>query len=141
MNSSPTGDASGARKSSWVLDASALLAVLLEETGGEAVLRAIAEGASMSAVNFSESISRMLDLGAPSERVLDRIVEYGIDVLEFDSEAALQTALFRQLTRSQGLSLGDRSCLALAQRLDLPALTADRQWATVDVGVRIVVCR
>ena len=36
-------------------------------------------------------------------------------------------------TRKLGLSLGDRACLALAKRLRVPAYTADRAWAAVQV--------
>ena len=45
------------------------------------------------------------------------------------------------MTRGAGLSLGDRYCLALAQRLGVPVLTADQQWANVSVGIAIQVIR
>ena len=44
-------------------------------------------------------------------------------------------------TRATGLSLGDRACLALAQRLRVPAVTADREWANVNVGITIQLVR
>ena len=45
------------------------------------------------------------------------------------------------ITRAQGLSLGDRACLALALRLGLPALTTDRAWVELDVGVAVRAAR
>jgi ribonuclease VapC len=40
-----------------------------------------------------------------------------------------------------GLSFGDRACLALAKSLVAPALTADRSWARLDLGIAIEVIR
>jgi PIN domain nuclease of toxin-antitoxin system len=37
--------------------------------------------------------------------------------------------------------LGDRACLALAQQLDLPVLTADKIWQRLDIGVSIQLIR
>jgi ribonuclease VapC len=44
------------------------------------------------------------------------------------------------ITMPQGLSLADRACLALAARLGIPALTADRSWtdAEVEAGVQLI---
>jgi len=39
---------------------------------------------------------------------------------------------------SKGLSLGDRACLALAQRLTAPAVTAEHIWADVDLDIAIL---
>jgi PIN domain nuclease of toxin-antitoxin system len=61
----------------------------------------------------------------------------GIEVVAFDSDQAQRTGELIVLTRSHGLSLGDRACLALAQSRGIPALTADRAWLGLDVGVEI----
>lgn len=63
-------------------------------------------------------------------------VEAIIDTLQltmqpFDREQALETACLRSVTRTKGLSLGDRACLALAKARAAPALTADTVWQTV----------
>jgi ribonuclease VapC len=44
-------------------------------------------------------------------------------------------------TRGSGLSLGDRLCLALGLRLDLPVATADAMWEWLDSGPEVVVIR
>ena len=46
-----------------------------------------------------------------------------------DDDLALRAALIEPVTRALGLGLGDRLCLALAARLGVPAVTADRPWA------------
>ncbi|MDM7324085.1 MAG: hypothetical protein P3W93_003650 [Thermus sp.] len=64
-----------------------------------------------------------------------------LQVLPFTEEDALLSARLRPLTRSLGLSLGDRACLALASRLRLPVLTADATWAELSVGIEVEVIR
>jgi ribonuclease VapC len=58
------------------------------------------------------------------------VLRYGIDVVSFDEGLARRAGALRPATKSLGLSLGDRACLALAQRVGLPVLTADRTWAS-----------
>jgi len=126
---------------SWVLDASALLALLLREPGAERVRQVIAGGASMSSVNVSEVVARLMDLDYSREEVDASFQGLRIDIIEFDVAQARDAGYLRPLTRSRGLSLGDRACLAVARRLGLPALTADRNWAGLDAGVEVVICR
>jgi PIN domain nuclease of toxin-antitoxin system len=42
--------------------------------------------------------------------------------------------------RRRGISLGDAACLATAEALGLPVLTADRAWATlgIDLDIRLI---
>ena len=129
-----------------VLDASALLALLLDEPGAQRVEEAVAEGASMSTVNLAEVLSKLAERGIPPEEAEERLREEGLlgqtlQVLPFTEEDALLVARLRPLTRPLGLSLGDRACLALASRLHLPALTADATWAGLSVGVEVEVIR
>jgi ribonuclease VapC len=63
------------------------------------------------------------------------------EVIDFDRALAMRAGLMRRATRAQGLSLGDRACLALAERLALPVLTADRVWADLDLGIEVVLIR
>jgi ribonuclease VapC len=62
-----------------------------------------------------------------------------IDVRVHDWDAALASGLLHLATRSAGLSLGDRACLALAAALGLPAVTADRSWQSVAEAVGVTV--
>lgn len=53
----------------------------------------------------------------------------------------VEVARLRPLTVKQGLSLADRACLVLAERLGVPALTTDRVWADADVAVEVQLIR
>jgi PIN domain nuclease of toxin-antitoxin system len=126
-----------------VLDASALLAYLRDEPGAELVAQAIADGVVISTVNLAEVFSRSADRGADPAKIADALTRSGllggaITVEPFTTADAIDAARLRPLTRDAGLSLGDRACLALARRLDSPALTADTAWQGVahDVELR-----
>ena len=128
--------------SSWVLDASALLAFVKEEPGVERVAGALMAGAAMSAVNLSEVIAKLADEGVPEPVIRHSIETIGLDIVEFDADDALAAGLLRPSTRAAGLSFGDRACLALAQQGGAPVLTADRAWAELDLdGVEVELVR
>jgi ribonuclease VapC len=95
----------------------------------------------VSAVNLAEVASKLIERGSSYEefRAL-RIVE-AYSVIDFDIDQALLCAKLRPLTKSKGLSLGDRACLALAIQQRATVLTADQAWAGLDVGVKIEVVR
>ncbi len=114
--------------SSAVLDASALLALLKREQGGEVVAEALAQGAAIGAVNLSEVVARLAEAGMPEPDIRQVIEPLGLDVIAFDADLAYLAGMLRATTRQLGLSLGDRACLALGRRLGLPVLTTDRAW-------------
>jgi PIN domain nuclease of toxin-antitoxin system len=64
-----------------------------------------------------------------------------LKIAEFTAEDAFEIGRLRPRTRTFGLSLGDRACLALALRLDLPVITADRRWTKLDIGATIELIR
>ncbi len=123
-----------------VLDASALLAVILGERGADEVDPYIPE-AAISAVNLAEVVAKLVDAEFSGDAVRLVIDDLNLDVVGFDEAMAFQSGLLRKETRRTGLSLGDRACLVLAKREGLPALTADRVWATLDLGVEIRLVR
>ena len=123
-----------------VLDASALLVVVNGERGADRV-EPLLQGSSVSAVNWSEAIAKLTEAGIPEDVVLARLSELELDVVPFDRDQATLAGLMRAATRAAGLSLGDRACLALASTLRATAVTADRAWAAVDVGVPIEMVR
>ncbi len=95
----------------------------------------------MSAVNVAEVVSKLADTGMNVAEVRSLVDTLGLEVAPFDEELAHATGMLRPSTRRKGLSLGDRACLALARHLALPALTADRSWAELDVGVEVTLIR
>lgn len=123
-----------------VLDASALLAVLRAEPGAERVEPRL-ENAGIGAVNLSEVVAKLIEDGVPEAQIRLAIGRLELDVHAFDGEHAYAAGILRRSTRAFGLSFGDRACLALAQRLGALALTADRSWSRLDLGVAIEVIR
>lgn len=125
--------------SDWVLDASALLALLNRESGSQRVAEALAENAIMSTVNLSEVVAKLADIGMPEEEIHEAIEPLGLDFVDFNAADAFAAGLLRPATKLAGLSLGDRSCLALGSRRGVPILTADRGWNNLDLGDDLVV--
>jgi PIN domain nuclease of toxin-antitoxin system len=122
-----------------VLDASALIAAMRDEPGGELARAAIAEGAAISAVNWAEVVAKARS-GTSPESLQASAESAGVRIVAFDSSQANTAAKLKSRTQTLGLSLADRACLALAGSLDVPALTADRAWSEVeaDVAVRVI---
>jgi ribonuclease VapC len=123
-----------------VLDASALLAVLFEERGAE-VVREVVTGALVSAVNYSEVVSKALDRERSLDAALTALAQMPFAVVPHDLGLARRTGELRPLTKRFGLSVGDRACLALAERERCPAYTTDRDWASLKLGIDIRVIR
>src|SRR5581483_6958269 len=101
-----------------VLDASALLCLLRAEPGSDAVSEAASYGAWISAVNWAEVLSKLAVEGIPPDVVARQLTELGwlgqaLQVVPLDDALARDVARLRPLTRSLGLSLADRACLAL----------------------------
>lgn len=119
-----------------VLDASVIVAAVLREPGGD---RAVGHARSplVSAVNYAEVCTRLTDVGMKSETIEGALGMLRLDVVAFDKEQADRVAALRPATRTAGLSLGDRACLALAASREAVALTADHAWRDLKLPVRI----
>jgi PIN domain nuclease of toxin-antitoxin system len=113
-----------------VLDASALLAALLDEPGKDQV-DAVINGALMTTVNLAEVVGHFAKLGADRADIDALLAGLPIVYVEADKDLAIEAGLMRSAGEPAGLSLGDRICLALATRVGAKALTADRAWRTI----------
>lgn len=122
------------------LDASALLAFLFREHGYKRVAEVV-EYACLSTVNLSEVLGRFVRDGHDSNEVLTRIAATTIEIVPFRAEDAAIAASLVPTTQPFGLSLGDRACIALALSRNLKAVTADRIWSKLKVGVNIEIIR
>lgn len=123
-----------------LLDSSALLAFFLAEPGGDSVRPLIGE-AMIASANLCEVATKLIDRGIDPDAIEEEIGYSSLavePVLEVD---AFEAAKMRTSTRRLGLSLGDRLCLAVAHRLDIPAVTADRRWAELALGVEVELIR
>ena len=124
-----------------VLDASALMAVINQEAGGEKLTPEIMSLAVTSTVNLAEVHGKLIQRGfAPDDawRATRMTVQEAVD---FTAEQAKIAGDLVAQTRSLGLSLGDRACVALGISLHAPIYTADKAWKSLNVGVRIHVIR
>ncbi|TAN47383.1 MAG: PIN domain-containing protein [Rhodospirillales bacterium] len=125
----------------FVLDASAILAFLNGEPGGERVRACLSSGACVSSVNLSEVASVLARIGMPVDIAQSILSGLPFEVVDFDSFQAFSAAGLSPLTRPSGLSLGDRACLALARLRNAPALTTDRAWSDLNLGIKVEVIR
>ncbi|MBI3744616.1 MAG: type II toxin-antitoxin system VapC family toxin [Chloroflexi bacterium] len=124
----------------YVLDASAVLAVLNREPGADDIAVHF-PGSAISAVNYAEVAQKRLERGMDPLSLRTRLLRSQIRIESFELEDAELTAELWPATRPFGLSLGDRACLALAIRLDLPALTCERAWAQLKTKADVRVVR
>jgi len=123
-----------------VLDASALLAALLHEPGSEGVKARWPESA-LSTVNLAEVLQRSFARGLDTLGLVEDLEASGIEIMPFSPDDAETTANLWPQTRRFGLSLADRACLTLAMRLGVPAMTADRAWSQLQIGIDIQLIR
>ena len=124
---------------SAVLDSSAILAVLNDEPGAELV-EAVMDDALISTVNYAEVVAKLVERGSTSMAAQSALQSIALTTVDFDIALAQRTGGLRGETIRRGLSLGDRACLALAEREGVPALTGDRSWvgAVASVEIRLI---
>jgi ribonuclease VapC len=125
-----------------VLDASALLALILGEPGGDKV-RSVLTNCAMTAVNLGEVVGHFAHMGSPETEIRLMLDPLPFVRVALDEELAFVAGLMLPATSPAGLSFGDRACLALANKLGVRALTADRAWQRIGgaVGVQIELIR
>jgi PIN domain nuclease of toxin-antitoxin system len=123
-----------------VADASAILAALKSQPFSNLDPRRLV-GATVSAVNVCEVLSKLHDDGLNDTQAEAAVSNMDLNVVAFDTSQARIAARLRSTTRYAGLSLGDRACLALGLHLGHPVITADRAWASLNIGVEVVVIR
>jgi PIN domain nuclease of toxin-antitoxin system len=119
-------------KAQFVLDASALLSIVLDERGHERVDR-ILDRSRIHAVNLAEVVGRLVRSGMPAERAVATLQELHLEVEEeFGARQAGFCGALLGTRRDLGLSLGDCVCLTTAAWLGAVAVTADRRWKQLD---------
>ena len=109
-----------------VLDASAVLAFLLDEDGADIVEGALVSDSRCGAANWSEVARRVLGTGRDWDQARALLESYEVRVEPVVRDDAEWAA--RRWRPGEDLSLADRLCLALGERLDAEIFTADRSW-------------
>ncbi|MGH9733003.1 MAG: PIN domain-containing protein [Candidatus Acidiferrales bacterium] len=124
-----------------VLDASALLAILNQESGADKLTPDLLGGAVISAVNLAEVHGKLVERGVSSDDAWEAAVSPGSEAVDSTSEhAGLAGELVAQ-TRPLGLSLGDGACSALGLVLKAPVYTAHKTWSKLKLNIRVHVIR
>lgn len=126
---------------SIVFDASAILALLRDEPGANIVARYIGDGL-ISGVNLQEVIKSLLRREVPIDAALAMLDAFHLDVRPHGRDDAVAAARLYPATKEFGSGLGDRTCMALAIAEGLPVLTADREWARIEIpGLKLLLAR
>ncbi len=110
-----------------VFDASALLAFLQGEPGSDVVESKLTHSQShCSAANWSEVAQKIRASGQDWRTSRALLVGFGIAVEPVTiDDAEVAASMWK---RGDSLSLADRLCLALGERLNVEVCTADAQW-------------
>ena len=125
---------------SIVFDSSVVLAHLNKEPGGERAAAFLGD-AVICAVNYSEIVAKLMERGARLSLIRPALSRYGLLIIPFDEDLAERAGALRVATKAFGLSLGDRACLALADRSGLPVMTADRVWKDLNLHIEVQTLR
>lgn len=115
-----------------VLDASALLALIQKENGAD-VIRPLLKRAVMSTVNVTEVLTTLQRVEIQPKDAIISICDFMLELIPFDIEQAQCAAELQPYVRHKGLSLGDRACIALGQKLQAPIYTADKIWGELQL--------
>jgi PIN domain nuclease of toxin-antitoxin system len=124
-----------------VFDASAILALLQQEPGAETLTDEIRVNAVASTVNLAEVQGKLVKKGIPPEMAWEDTLSAVAEAEPFTSRQASIAGSLITKTQKYGLSLGDRSCLALAIALKAPVYTTEQVWKNLKVGIPIHVIR
>ena len=123
-----------------VLDASALLGVLLRERGSE-VVAPVLYGALVSAVNYSEVFKQAIAHRGDVQEIAQLLDRQALQVIPFDRTRAIAAAELLPLTSPQGLSFADRACLATGREFGLPVFTAEARMGLTELEIAVTVIR
>jgi PIN domain nuclease of toxin-antitoxin system len=124
-----------------VFDASAMLALLQHERGQEKLTDEILVRSVASTVNVAEVQSKLVKRGGDPEESWADALSAVNSVESYTPQHARIAGDLIATTEKYGLSLGDRSCLALAIALKAPVYTTEQLWKSLKLGIPIHVIR
>ena len=126
--------------SKYVLDASALLALLNNEPGSQRV-RDILPESVIGAVNVCETVGKLASGGMSVDDARTSIGLISPEIIPFDTELAYKAGALIVYTKKLELSLGDRACLALGLARKNTVVTAEKVWSKLKLDLSIEVIR
>lgn len=97
--------------------------------------------AAISVVTYIEVVTKLIDGGSPFSVAHRSLSTLTLPLIDVTVALAQRAAELRNETRKNGLSLGDRICLATAESLGATAVTADRAWRSLDIDIRVELVR
>ncbi len=124
---------------SYILDTSAIIALIKNEPGAD-IVKANLKGSVMSSVNYSEAVA-VLARKMPRDTIVSVLTKLVSEIIDFDHVQATEAGMLFQVTKELGLSLGDRACLTLAKIKNMPVLTADLIWLDLKINIEIKTIR
>jgi PIN domain nuclease of toxin-antitoxin system len=124
-----------------VLDASAILAFLQRERGADRLTDEVLDHAIASTVNLAEVQTKLVKGGFSPDEAWEQTLSVVMSAVPYSEEHAKAAGALIATTEKYGLSLGDRSCLALAISLKAPVYTTEQLWKNLKLGVPIHVIR
>jgi ribonuclease VapC len=128
-------------RTEYVLDSSALIAVVSLEPGYQRVAQLVGRS-SISAINLAETINKLIHKVPTMDAVRLLLARLDLAVEDWSEDLAYRSAEFSAFNKSHGLSLGDRACLTLAKHLRATAVTSDRAWKRLpSLGVSVMLFR
>jgi PIN domain nuclease of toxin-antitoxin system len=116
-----------------LLDASALLAVILNEPGGDRV-EAVLDDSLVLGINVAEAARKLFVKGMSPNDVAEILLALHLDTDEqdFSVQQAICVGAAAAANRKIGLSIGDAACLAMGAWRELKVVTADRTWTACE---------
>jgi len=124
----------------WVVDASALLAAIHNEKGGDYVQESIQQ-CVISSINWSEVLQKLARAGADVDQIETSLKALGLSIIDYNEEDAHITASLWSIAKDFGLSLADRACIATGMRLKTTVITANKVWAELKIELPIQLIR
>lgn len=119
-----------------VLDATAILAVLFNEPGSDAILPLL-QHAAVSTVNLAEVHAQLLRRGVNADLAWKSLQQLGVEVCLFDAGQARLAGELATTSRGTPLSLGDRACLALALQRKATVYTTNAAWRKLGLEIEV----
>jgi PIN domain nuclease of toxin-antitoxin system len=126
----------------FLLDTSAIVALLKKEPGYK-ILEDIIANSAISSVNLSELVSVLTRSNIPENEIDEIITDIIPEIIPFCENIGIKTGKLINLTKDYGLSLGDRACIATGCYYNMEIYTSDKIWLklTDNLTVKITLVR